>query len=236
VIFPIFAFFLFAVVDGGFLMRHFITLNGAVKEGARYGAVGADAGGIQTVVAENAHGALTGGNLTGNSVCVDWLDGPQSEPAGEVGSSVKVSVEYHYKLITGLRTLFGLGDPGWVVKVNAIQRLERPVAEPTRNCAVPPVPTATNTPLPTNTPTITPTPTRTNTPTITPTPTRTNTPTIVPTATCDPGNNGNHCRETQTALATTPSPTPVATQTPLPTATLTPCPTPQVPKNNGGCH
>lgn len=230
VIFPIFALMLFAVVDGGFLMRHFITVNGAVKEGARYGAVGASAGGIQTVVANNAGGALTGSRLAGNSVCVVWLAGPSGELPGNVGSLVKVSVVYHYKLITGLFQLWRVPKPDWAIKANAIQRVERPVAAPIPNCAIPPGPT--NTPVAgTSTPTRTPaagtaTPTNTlaagtatntpgaatSTPTpivptptpIVPTPTKTRTPVPTPTCTDTPG----HCNKTATAWSQTQTATP----------------------------
>ncbi|MHB8632197.1 MAG: TadE/TadG family type IV pilus assembly protein [Candidatus Limnocylindria bacterium] len=131
VIFPIFAFFLFAIIDGGVAMSRFQTIGGAAREGARYGAVGADATAIATRTADNAHGLLAGaGDCSApdgtTSVCVQWVPGPSREAAGDVGSSVMVKVQYQYKLITPLLGLFGLsGD--WTIKGCAMQRVERAV-------------------------------------------------------------------------------------------------------------
>jgi len=259
----------FAVIDGGLLMGRYNNINNATKEGARLGAVGAPARDIVTRVQQQAHGELDGastncGDYASGSedvICVQWITGANGESAGNVGSSVRVLAKYHYKFLTPIVNWFSGG--GWTVTACAVQRLERSVAVAAadtldvRDCAgatggtpstptpVPPTPTATNTPVATPTcdpgnngnhcretqtalaapPTATSTPvppTATSTPV---TPTATSTPvTPTPVPTCDPGNNGNHCRETQTALAASP------------TATATPCPTPQQPKNNGGCQ
>ena len=144
VIFPIFAFFLFAIIDGGLAMSRFQTMGGAAREGARYGAVGADATAIATRTAENAHGLLdppgTGGCGAPTGICVQWVAGPSGESPGAVGSSVMVNVRYQYTPITPLIGLFGLTGPSWTIKGCAMQRVERavgsavPTATPGTTC------------------------------------------------------------------------------------------------------
>lgn len=230
VIFPIFALLIFAVIDGGLLMGRYNNINNAAKEGARLGAVGADWDAIITRVQQQAHGELDTASTNcgdmavdsvGNVICVQWITGAETlggvgAAPGEVGASVRVMLKYRYKLITPLINRIG----HWDITACAVQREERPVdvndaaiaphiAASFDSCAggaggVPSTPTA----VPTNTPL----PTATNTPVATPT--------------CDPGNNGNHCRATQTALAASPTPTNTPappTNTPAP-PTPTPCP------------
>jgi cell division septation protein DedD len=239
VIFPIFAFLLFAVIDGGLLMGRYNNVNNATKEGARLGATGVSADLIVDRVKKQVHGDLDntakhplttncgdyaspGANT--NVICVQWITGPTGEAPGELGSSVRVLVKYHYQFLTPIVNWIG---GGWTVTACAVQRLERPVASVGPNpapvgvadCAgatggSPSTPTPTPTLQPTATFTPTPTPTRTSTPTRTPTRTSTPTVTRTPTKTSTPTN--------------TPTRTPTATPTNTPIPTATPC--------AGGCH
>jgi Flp pilus assembly protein TadG len=139
VIFPIFAFFLFAVIDGGLLMGRYNNVNNAAKEGARLGAVGAAQTDIVTRVKQQAHGILDSVAASGDcltydtdtkAICVEWIGGPSSpaELPGVVGSSVRVRVKYRYTFLTPL--VNQLSGVNWDVTACAIQRLEMSVSSP----------------------------------------------------------------------------------------------------------
>lgn len=142
VIFPIFAFLLFAVIDGGLLMGRYNNINNAAKEGARLAAVGAQKSEIVTRVQRQAHGELdnTGSHPLSTScgdyanppaktnvICVEWINGPSAspEPPGTVGSSVRVKVKYQYQFLTPIINWFGPG--GWTVTACAVQRVEQSI-------------------------------------------------------------------------------------------------------------
>ena len=239
VIFPIFAFLLFAVIDGGLLMGRYNNINNATKEGARLGATGGATGKAEIVdrVQKQVHGdldntakhplstncgdyAIPPANT--NVICVQWINGPTGEAPGDLGSSVRVLVKYHYQFLTPIVNWIG---GGWTVTACAVQRLERSF---TRDLGLDPAPVAVSdcagatggtpsTPIPTPTPVITPTPTFTPTPV---------TPTATPT--CATGPAGANCRNTQTAVAKTATAmAPTNTPTPVPptsTPTITPTP------------
>jgi len=139
VIFPLFVIVLFLLIDGGMLMGRYNNINNAAKEGARLAAVGANADAVATRVAQQAHGDLDGATGCGpgaNTICLQWAGGPDGESAGQVGSTVKVTVHYRYGLKTPLLGGKILGysvlgfDGGFDVSACAVQRLERPVADP----------------------------------------------------------------------------------------------------------
>lgn len=144
VILPLFFIFLFVIIDAGLLLARYNNETNAAKEGARYGAVGASDSQIRARVQAQAHGLLdTATNCAASPVtdiCVEWIPGPgpNGPGPGQVGSSVRVTVHYRYKLNTPLlngnilgMNIFGLGD-GIDTSECAVQRLERPVANPVR--------------------------------------------------------------------------------------------------------
>ena len=237
VIFPIFAFLLFAVLDGGLVMGRYNNINNSAKEGARLGAVGATQADIVTRVREQAHGLLENAGNCGPydneaQICVEWITGPDGESPGEAGASIRVTVKYRYKFMTPLVNRAW----AWDIEACAVQRAERPVDAPPNTSAdtscddggATPTPV---TPAPTSTP-VTPTSTP-ETPTSTPVPS-TSTP-VAPTSTpvpptstpapptpCPNGHSGENCRRTATAIARTA--TAIATRSATPAPTATPCP------------
>lgn len=142
VIFPIFAIFVFLMIDGGLLMGRYNVVNQSAREGSRLGAAGATEQEIVARVKAQAQGLLddvpANGNCgaSGDMICVQWLDvddGPVDRDAGEVGSTVRVRVRYEYDLITPLASgsILGVGLPGLAggfdVEACSIARLEAPL-------------------------------------------------------------------------------------------------------------
>ncbi|MDE3096660.1 MAG: pilus assembly protein [Chloroflexota bacterium] len=141
VIFPIFAFFLFAVIDGGLLMGRYNNINNAAAEGARLAAVDGSSNVVADVVArvkDQTHGLLGGAGTstscadwdskpTVNVICVQWVSGPEGEAPGDVGSAVRVRLRYRDEVLTPVFTLFGNANPGWDITACATQRLEQSV-------------------------------------------------------------------------------------------------------------
>ena len=141
VIFPIFAFLLFAVLDGGLVMGRYNNINNSAKEGARLGAVGATQADIVARVREQAHGVLDAAHVYSQSsdsscanardtyqnvICVEWIAGADAPP-GEVGASIRVTVKYRYKFMTPIVNRFSVP---WDIEACAVQRAERPVDSP----------------------------------------------------------------------------------------------------------
>jgi hypothetical protein len=186
VIFPIFGLLICAVVDGGVVMGRYNETNHAATVGARFGAVQTgSASSVRSAVVSQVSKYASGKasayvancNLSGSgpdaAVCIEWLTGPNGEAPGEIGSSIRVAVRYHYDGVTPIFASFG----GWDVSACVVERLEQPVSGVTgsfvgtgTSCDGAGVPTSTPTAVPTNTPKPpTPTPT-TGVPAPTPTP------------------------------------------------------------------
>ncbi len=133
-IFPIFAFLLFVVIDGGILFGRYNDINNAAKEGARLGAVDSENPHIVARVQHQVHGILDSANVNGCSptafggapkqICVELVSGPEGEQPGQLGSAVRVRIRYRYGLITPAFSMFGL-DPAFNVEACAVQRLEQ---------------------------------------------------------------------------------------------------------------
>jgi Flp pilus assembly protein TadG len=138
VIFPFFVMLVFVMIDGGVLMGRYNQVNHAAQEGARLGATGASLNDIAAHTRRQANNLLSGipttCNGTGERICVEWYDGPNS--AGEVGSYVRVTVYYQYGFVTPINNgIFGsVGMPSnFDVESCAIARLERPTNVPGAN-------------------------------------------------------------------------------------------------------
>ncbi len=131
VVFPIFMLLVMIVIDGGVLMGRYSNINHSASEGARLLAVAGtgDAGSFdpdeaRARVEDQAHGLLDNPNDCGGGppeICFEWGLGPNDEAAGEVGSTVKVTLKYLYDPITPIP-----GFNGWEVEACAVARLERP--------------------------------------------------------------------------------------------------------------
>ncbi len=199
VIFPIFGILICGLVDGGVVMGRYNQTTHAATVGARLGSVQSASAnsvvaGVFAQVKQNSPGKASDyvNNCTNfdsldAAVCVQWLPGPNNESPGDIGSSIRVKVKYHYDGITPIISALG----GWDVSACVVERQEQPITGASAyadltsmSCSggsastgtPPPIPTntplPTNTPIPTNTP---PPPPPTNTPPP-PTPTRTPTP------------------------------------------------------------
>ena len=99
---PIFLILVFAIVDFGMGFHAWITVTNAAREGARIGAVGADAATIEARVVDTASSLTTGD-----------LDVTVVNAEGTPGESVSVDVEYDYDLITPLSNLLGIFGGGF---------------------------------------------------------------------------------------------------------------------------
>lgn len=131
VVFPIFIFLVFMMIDGGLLMGRYSNINHAANEGARLLAVAGtgndpsfDPAEVRERIKDQAHGLLDGYGPCGSGapeICLEWGLGPNGEAAGEVGSTVKVTLKYQYDPLTPIP-----GFNGIEVDACAVGRLERP--------------------------------------------------------------------------------------------------------------
>ena len=98
-IFPIIVILLFGIIDFGLMLNHRITLQHAVREGARYAAVHDGCTDIQDRTKDRAGDAIS----DRNTVSVSYEQNPA--PAG---STVKVSAPFEWQF--PLMTRFGVGS------------------------------------------------------------------------------------------------------------------------------
>ncbi len=98
---PIFLILVFSIVDFGMGFHAWITVTNAAREGARIGAVGADAATIEARVVDTA-----------SSLAADDIDVTVVNAQGAPGEAVSVNVEYDYELITPLANLLGIFGGG----------------------------------------------------------------------------------------------------------------------------
>jgi Flp pilus assembly protein TadG len=130
VIFPIFAFLLFAVIDGGLVMGRYNNANQAAGVGARLAATGTSLGTVRARIDDQMHDEMDNLSCGGNNdrICINYRDGPDGQDAGDVGSLVEVYVRYEYDLLTPvLANVVAGGD--WEIEACSIQRLEQPVED-----------------------------------------------------------------------------------------------------------
>lgn len=98
---PIFLILVFSIVDFGMGFHAWITVTNAAREGARVGAVGADAATIEARVVDTA-----------SSLAAEDIDVTVVNAQGAPGEAVSVDVEYDYELITPLANLLGIFGGG----------------------------------------------------------------------------------------------------------------------------
>ncbi len=95
-ILPLLMVLITGIIDFGRAYQTIVTLTNAAREGARVGATGATAGAIQTRVVSTAGVPITSSNVQ--------VEGA----AGASGSSVRVTVNYTFAMITPFGPLLGL--------------------------------------------------------------------------------------------------------------------------------
>ena len=123
---PLLLVFLLALVDFGIAIDRRIILDHAVREGARYAAVGGD--------------AFTSGTPTSASAIENYT----TAQAQGIGSAyvcsteeggVRVSIDYTYNFVTGFTSLFNLSASNIPMNARAEARVEQSLPESVEACA-----------------------------------------------------------------------------------------------------
>ena len=125
---PIFVILLAGIIDFAMAMDRRITVQHAIREGARYAAVTDDVGLVCDRVVEQAQGIVTSPDIT---ISYEDKDDPLNGRDTDVGDSVKVTASFTYDLPIirpALSGLFG-GDIGTIdMSPWGDARLERSVS------------------------------------------------------------------------------------------------------------
>jgi hypothetical protein len=126
VIAPIIFLFLFVIVDFGIAMDRRIVLDHAVREGARYAAVGNDIAVVCKRTRDQAQGLVGPGDIT---ISYEDIDG--NHQSTDAGDAVDVTIHYTYDPVL-IRPIFSGLFGGTIGKIDmtpkASARLERSVA------------------------------------------------------------------------------------------------------------
>jgi len=118
---PVIFILLFGIIDFGMALDRRITLQHAVREGARYGAVTTDIDGIKQRTVDQARGIVEK-----SAVEVCYEDGPDGNTrVGDAGDIVKVSAPFEWEF--PLVSRFGVGPID--VSVSGSARLELTVTD-----------------------------------------------------------------------------------------------------------
>ncbi len=127
---PFVLFFLLALVDFGIAIDRRIVLDHAVREGARYAAVGGQALSGTPATASDVKdytSAQAQGVVGGSDVDVCYLD--DNGGGFGLGDTVKVSVTYSYNYVSGFNSLPGISiDPSIPMNATASARAEYGIA------------------------------------------------------------------------------------------------------------
>jgi Flp pilus assembly protein TadG len=127
VIFPLFAFFLFAVFEVGLGINRQATLQHAVREGARYAGTtdGTEEALIKSRTIAQSQDLLTAPDI---DVCYENLNGGQIGP----GDAVDVTASYTFKpfALDTILGMFGSGFADFDIVVTGSARVERALANP----------------------------------------------------------------------------------------------------------
>lgn len=132
---PLIFLFLFVIVDFGIALDRRITLQHAVREGARYGAVTDSIAAIKQVTVNQAQGIVDASKI---KVCyqpfpLTPVPGVTPVPAGQTGSGVRVSAEFNYQfpIMREILSAFGVAPFSIDMSPSGSARLERSIASPT---------------------------------------------------------------------------------------------------------
>lgn len=143
---PLALVFLLAIVDFGIAIDRKLVLDHAVREGARYAAVGGDlpVGGppateeeIEIYTASQSQGIADANGAVGSDNYVDvcYSDQNGNGRLGDRGDSVEVRVRYRHDFVTGFTGLISFDQTGIAMNPRASARLEWTVEpEPTDAC------------------------------------------------------------------------------------------------------
>jgi Flp pilus assembly protein TadG len=105
---PFMLFFLFVIIDFGIALDRYLVITHAVREGARYGAVGQVETGIRQRSIDQSQGVLSGATSACGTFsatddkCLDvaWNDGPDTNTTvAHAGDAVAVRARYRYKFL-----------------------------------------------------------------------------------------------------------------------------------------
>ena len=122
---PLLLVFLLALVDFGIAIDRRIVLDHAVREGARYAAVGGDAltsGEASTALDVESYTANQAQGIGNADVCYTAEGG------------VRVSIEYTSDFVTGFTSLFNLSATNIPMNASADARVEQPLAGVVEDC------------------------------------------------------------------------------------------------------
>jgi hypothetical protein len=121
---PVFFLFLFSIVDFGIAIDRRVTLQHAVREGARLGAVNSSTSDIQDHTADESQGIVETGDVT---VCYIDKGGPASP--GNVGDAVEVTAEFEYNfpILEEILGAFGVSPISIDMTPHGTARLEQTV-------------------------------------------------------------------------------------------------------------
>ena len=132
---PLALFFLLAIVDFGIAIDRRVVLQHAVREGARYAAVGGDAltsgtpasvPEIRQHTANQSQGIANGTATSGNNyIEVCYENSNSNGTLGDAGDNVRVRIHYEYNFVTGLTSWIAPSLTSIVMKPDANARVEQ---------------------------------------------------------------------------------------------------------------
>jgi hypothetical protein len=119
---PIMLLFLFVIIDFGIAMDRRLTLQHAVREGARYAALSIDNDFICDRTVAQAQGIIDEDDVT---ITYDDIDG--NGVATDAGDAVNVHVDftYDFPIMSGILNAFGVLNPSVDISPTGSARLER---------------------------------------------------------------------------------------------------------------
>ncbi len=119
---PLFIAFLFVIVDFGIAMDRRVTLQHAVREGARFAALSIDNDFICQRTRDQAQGVI---DIDDISITYDDIDG--NGEGTDAGDAVNVTVDftYDFPVTSGVLNIFGLVSPSLDINPTGSARLER---------------------------------------------------------------------------------------------------------------
>lgn len=143
---PLVLVFLLAVVDFGIAIDRRIVLQHAVREGARYAAVGGEAlttgvpateAEIRAYTAGQAQGIADENGIAGsdNYIEVCYEDSNGNGSLGDVGDSVRVRIHYRHDFVTGFTAFYDTSLASIDMDPGASARVEQPVEGAPTACA-----------------------------------------------------------------------------------------------------
>jgi Flp pilus assembly protein TadG len=132
---PIIFLFLFTIVDFGIAMDRRITIQHAVREGARYAAVNTDCGDIQAATAAQAQSIIDDTDVT-----VSYSTAPAPAERGDA-VTVKASFVYEPWIFNSIASVFGVTGGSIDMSPSASSRLELAVPDASGCVATTPTPT-----------------------------------------------------------------------------------------------